>query len=88
MTRRPALIDRRRRSSLRLRPLGRRGQRDGDRRDPGDGPDLRKAVAAAMPADKKRVGRDILMAIPEAIGSVSIEAIPLAELQAFVMEAP
>ena len=31
---------------------------------------------------------DILMAIPEAIGSVLIEAIPLADIQAFVMEAP
>ena len=54
----------------------------------GDGPAFRKAVAAAIPSDKKRVGSDLLMAIPEAIGSVAIEAVPLAELQAFVMEAP
>ncbi len=53
-----------------------------------DGPVFRKAVAAALLADKKRVGGDILMAIPEAIGSVSIEAHSLAELQAFIMEAP
>jgi 3-dehydroquinate synthase len=54
----------------------------------GDGRELRAAVCAAIPADKKRVGADILMAIPEAIGSVAIEALPLADLQAFVMEAP
>jgi 3-dehydroquinate synthase len=54
----------------------------------GDGPGLRKAIAAAIPADKKRLGSDILMAIPETIGSVVIEAIPLPDLQAFVMEAP
>jgi 3-dehydroquinate synthase len=54
----------------------------------GDGAALRSAIAAAIPADKKRLGPDILMAIPETIGSIAIEAIPLAELQAFVMEAP
>jgi 3-dehydroquinate synthase len=53
-----------------------------------DGPELRSAIATAISADKKRLGADILMAIPEAIGSVLIEAIPLADLQAFVMEAP
>jgi 3-dehydroquinate synthase len=53
-----------------------------------DGPELRSAMAAAMAADKKRLGADILMALPEAIGSVAIEAIPLLDLQAFVMEAP
>jgi 3-dehydroquinate synthase len=57
-------------------------------RKAGDGPELRPAIAAAIPADKKRLGADILMAIPEAIGSVAIEALPLADLQAFVMEAP
>jgi 3-dehydroquinate synthase len=54
----------------------------------GDGPEFRSAVAAAIPADKKRLGADILMALPEALGSVVIEAVPLADLQAFVMEAP
>jgi 3-dehydroquinate synthase len=53
-----------------------------------DGPALRSAISAAIPADKKRVGGNILMALPETIGSVAIEAVPLAELQAFVMEAP
>jgi 3-dehydroquinate synthase len=50
--------------------------------------ELRSAMAAAMAADKKRVGEEILMAIPEAIGSVAIEAVALSDLQAFVMEAP
>jgi 3-dehydroquinate synthase len=54
----------------------------------GDGRELRSAICAAIPADKKRVGADILMAIPKSIGSVAIEAVPLAELQSFVMEAP
>jgi 3-dehydroquinate synthase len=53
-----------------------------------DGPELRSAIAVAIPADKKRLGSDILMALPQAIGSVLIEAIPLADIQAFVMEAP
>jgi 3-dehydroquinate synthetase len=55
---------------------------------PRDGLELRKAIAAAISADKKRLGSDILMAIPETIGSVAVEAIPLSDLQAFVMEAP
>jgi 3-dehydroquinate synthase len=55
---------------------------------PVDGPDLRAAVIAAIDSDKKRVGSDILMAIPGAIGSVAIEAVPLPDLRAFVMEAP
>jgi len=53
----------------------------------GDRTAFRRAVAEAIPADKKVIGSDILMAIPEAIGSVAIEALPLADLQAFVMEA-
>ena len=53
-----------------------------------DGPELRSAISAAIITDKKRVGSDILMALPAAIGSVAIDAIPLSELQAFVMEAP
>ena len=48
----------------------------------------RKAVAAALSADKKRFGADLLMALPSAIGSVAIEAVPLTDLQAFIMEAP
>jgi 3-dehydroquinate synthase len=54
----------------------------------GDGPELRTAIAAAIPADKKRVGGYIHMALPEAIGSVSIKAVALSDLQAFVQEAP
>jgi 3-dehydroquinate synthase len=54
----------------------------------GDALELRKAVAAAIGADKKRVGTDMMMALPRAIGSVAIEPIPLADLIAFVMEAP
>jgi 3-dehydroquinate synthase len=50
--------------------------------------ELRSAIAAAIHADKKRVGADVLMALPEAIGSVVIEAVPLSDIQAFVMEAP
>jgi 3-dehydroquinate synthase len=53
-----------------------------------DGPELRKAIAAAIPADKKRVGEDILMVLPEALGAVAIAPVALAELQAFVLEAP
>jgi 3-dehydroquinate synthase len=53
-----------------------------------DGLELRKAIAAAMTADKKRVGADIMMALPSSIGEVAVEAVPLADLQAFVMEAP
>jgi 3-dehydroquinate synthase len=49
---------------------------------------LRSAIAAAVAADKKRVGDEILMAIPEAIGSVAIEAVALSDIQAYVMEAP
>lgn len=53
-----------------------------------DGPEFRKAVGAAVLADKKRLGSDILMALPAAIGSVVVEPVPLADLQAFIMEAP
>jgi 3-dehydroquinate synthase len=53
-----------------------------------DGPEPRAAIAAAMGADKKRVGGEILMALPEAVGSVAIRSLPLADLAAFVMEAP
>ena len=53
-----------------------------------DGPDFRRAIGDAILADKKRLGPDIRMALPAAIGSVVVEAVPLADLQAFVMEAP
>jgi 3-dehydroquinate synthase len=53
-----------------------------------DGPALRAEIGRAINADKKRVGADLLMALPEAIGSVAIEAISLADLLAFVSEAP
>jgi 3-dehydroquinate synthase len=53
-----------------------------------DSPRLREAIAKAVASDKKRQGGDILMALPEAIGKVIIEAVPLSDLQAFVMEAP
>jgi 3-dehydroquinate synthase len=54
----------------------------------GDGPGLREAIASAASSDKKRVGREILMALPETIGSVAIEAVSLSDLKAFIMEAP
>jgi hypothetical protein len=53
-----------------------------------DGPAFREAVLAALASDKKRQGGEILMALPRAPGAVGIEAIPLAELRSFVMEAP
>jgi 3-dehydroquinate synthase len=53
-----------------------------------DGPAFRDRVAAALPADKKRVGSDILVALPRAIGKVGVEPVPLAELEKFVREAP
>jgi 3-dehydroquinate synthase len=53
-----------------------------------DSPRLREAIAKAVASDKKRQGGDILMALPEAIGKVIIEAVPLSDLQAFIMEAP
>lgn len=54
----------------------------------GDGSVLRRAIADAVGSDKKRLGGDILMALPLAIGRVAVEALPLAEVQAFVLEAP
>jgi 3-dehydroquinate synthase len=53
-----------------------------------DGPDLRARIAAALTADKKRLGSDILVALPLGIGDVGIESIPVRELADFVMEAP
>jgi 3-dehydroquinate synthase len=50
--------------------------------------ELRGAIAAAIASDKKRVGGELLMAMPEAIGRVAIEPVPLSDLQDFVMEAP
>lgn len=49
---------------------------------------LRAAVASALTADKKRRGDDILFALPRGVGSVIVERIPVARLQAFVREAP
>jgi 3-dehydroquinate synthase len=53
-----------------------------------DGPELRRAIGGAVAADKKRSGGDILMALPQAAGKVVIEAVALADLQSFIMEAP
>ncbi len=53
-----------------------------------DGAGFRALLGASLPADKKRLGSDLLMALPSAIGSVAIEAVPLSDLQSFVMEAP
>jgi len=55
---------------------------------PADGPALRDAVASAMASDKKRLGGDVLVALPRGIGSVAVEALPLVDVQAFAMEAP
>jgi len=55
---------------------------------PADGPELRERVAAALVADKKRLGADIKVALPYAIGDVRIESIPVNDLKDFVMEAP
>jgi 3-dehydroquinate synthase len=53
-----------------------------------DGSALRGRVAAALAADKKRLGSDILLALPIAIGDVRIEGYPVRDLADFVMEAP
>jgi 3-dehydroquinate synthase len=53
-----------------------------------DGSGLRAAIARALTADKKRRGEDMLMALPEAVGSVSIRSVPIADLLSFVQEAP
>lgn len=53
-----------------------------------DGPEFRDRVAAALVADKKRLGADIAIALPRAIGDVRVERISIRELKDFVMEAP
>jgi 3-dehydroquinate synthase len=54
----------------------------------GDGSELRETIAAAIPADKKRMGESVRVALPEAIGSVRIESVSLSALQDFAKEAP
>ena len=54
-------------------------------RDTGD---FREAVARILGADKKRSGEDVLFALPEGIGNVSIVRMALSDLTSFVMEAP
>jgi 3-dehydroquinate synthase len=53
-----------------------------------DDTELRRRIAGAVGSDKKRQGSDILMALPLALGQVVVEAVPLSNLQAFIMEAP
>ncbi len=49
---------------------------------------FRDAVADAMGADKKRIGADVLFALPLAAGNVNIESVALHELRDFVRRAP
>lgn len=49
---------------------------------------FRDAVACAMASDKKRVGADVLFAMPMAIGDVRMEPVALDALQDFVRRAP
>jgi 3-dehydroquinate synthase len=49
---------------------------------------FRDAVALAMASDKKRLGQDVLFAMPMAIGDVRIEPVPLEELRDFVRRMP
>jgi 3-dehydroquinate synthase len=53
-----------------------------------DAPELRAAIAAALASDKKRLGFDLMMALPKGLGTVVVEAVKLADFQAFVKEAP
>jgi 3-dehydroquinate synthase len=49
---------------------------------------FRQAIIEAIGADKKKRGGDVLFAMPLDIGRVEIERIPLADLTAWVREAP
>lgn len=49
---------------------------------------FREAIIAAMAADKKRVGDELLFAMPMAIGDVRIVPVALSELSDFVRRAP
>jgi 3-dehydroquinate synthase len=49
---------------------------------------FRRAVAAAIGADKKRARDEVLFAMPRAIGDVGIESVGLDELTGLAMEAP
>jgi 3-dehydroquinate synthase len=53
-----------------------------------DSPDFRARCVEALRADKKRLGSDILLAIPTAVGKVRIESRPLSDVASFIMEAP
>jgi len=55
-------------------------------RDPG--PAARAGAADALATDKKRAGADLRFALPEGLGRVEIVALALADLEAFLMEAP
>lgn len=49
---------------------------------------FRDAVAEAMGTDKKRIGTNVLFALPLAAGNVNIEPVTLRELRDFVRRAP
>jgi 3-dehydroquinate synthase len=49
---------------------------------------FRDAVAEALGTDKKRIGTEILFALPRAVGQVDIEPVALQELRDFVRKAP
>jgi len=53
-----------------------------------DSPELRALVADALVADKKRLGSDILLALPYGIGDIRVESYPIRDLADFVKEAP
>ncbi len=49
---------------------------------------FRDAVALALDSDKKRLGQDVLFAMPLAIGDVRIEPVPLDAIRDYVRRAP
>lgn len=49
---------------------------------------FRDAVALALAGDKKRLGQDVLFAMPFAVGDVRIESVPLEAIRDYVRRAP
>ena len=49
---------------------------------------FRDAVALALASDKKRLGEDVLFALPLALGDVRIEPLPLTAIRDYVRRAP
>ena len=65
--------------------LARKASRETSEMSPAN---FRDAVAEAIGTDKKRVGNDVLFAMPRAAGRVDIEPVALQELRDFVRRAP